>query len=308
MRLIFAGTPEFAVPILEAVAAEHEIAAVLTQPDRPKGRALRLEPTPVKAAAARLGLPVLQPARLRDSDILQALDGLRARAIVVVAYGKILPPPVLELTPAGCVNVHPSLLPKYRGPAPIQRAIAAGETVTGVSIMKLDEGMDTGPVYKQAEVPIGPDETSGELAGRLNKVAAGLLLEVLREIEEGTAKPAPQPAEGTIAEKIEKEETEIDWSRTAKQIHDLVRALNPAPGAFTTFQRGRLKVWRTQMYADGPTGTAGEIVSVEPALLVATGSGHLRLLELQPENKKRMPAADFVRGYSPAVGTKLGGD
>ncbi len=306
MRLIFAGTPEFAVPMLKAVTAGHDVAAVLTQPDRRRGRSLRLEAPPVKVAAEELGLLVLQPEKLRDPDTYIILEALNAEAIVVVAYGRILPPEILDLTPAGCVNVHPSLLPAYRGAAPIQRAIMNGDEVTGVTIMRLDAGMDTGPIYAQVEVAIGSSDTAGELAAKLDEAGAKLLVKVLSSIERGRAKLTPQPPEGSLADKIDKDETRIDWSKTARQVHDLVRALNPSPGAYTTYSGQRLKVWLTEPYGDGPVGEPGQIVSVSRGLLVATGGGDLRLLELQPENKKRMGVEEFIRGYHPAPGMKLG--
>lgn len=306
MRLIFAGTPDFAVPMLEAVFARHDIAAVLTQPDRPRGRSLHLEPTPVKAAAERLSIPVMQPETLRDPLVQSDLRALGAQAIVVVAYGRILPKEVLDLTPSGCINVHPSLLPAYRGAAPIQRAIMNGETQTGVSIMKLDEGMDTGPIYAQSVVPISPDETAAELAGRLDQEAARLLLDVLDSAERGRAAPTPQPDEGvSIADKIGKDEARIEWRKSAREIHNVVRALNPIPGAFTTAGGRRLKVWRTVLARDG-SGAPGEVVSTEPRLEVGTGAGDIVLVEVQPENKARMAALEFVRGYRPSVGDRLG--
>ncbi len=307
MRIIFAGTPHFAVPVLQALARQHEVAAVLTQPDRPKGRSLRTEPTPVKVAAEELGLTVLQPDRLNDAAALDQLRALGADAIVVAAYGRILPAAVLDLTPAGCVNIHPSLLPAYRGAAPIQRAIMNGDAVTGVSIMKLDEGVDTGSVYARAEVAIDENETAGELSKKLDREATRLVLGVLDEIERGTAVLTPQPEEGaSIAEKISKEEARIDWKATARQIHDLVRALNPAPGGHTSIGNRRVKVWRTALHPDGVFGKPGEVVETRPHLKVGTSAGDISLLEVQPESKGRMTASEFVRGYRLEVGDRLG--
>lgn len=307
MRLIFAGTPDFAVPILEAVARTHDVAVVLTQPDRPRGRSRRPEPLPVKKDAQRLGIDVLQPEDLRDPDVLEGLRSLDAAAVVVAAYGRILPVELLQLTPEGCINVHPSLLPAYRGAAPIQRAVLNGDSTTGVSIMKLDEGTDTGPVYAQAEVPIGSDDTAGELAEHLAKDATRLLLGVLDEIERGTATPTPQPDKGaSVAAKIDKRDARIDWRQTARGIHNLVRALNPAPGAFTTIGGRRVKVWRTMLEPDGEVSRPGVILQTDPHLKVGTGGGDVMLLEVQPENKDRMSAMEFVRGYRPKIGDTVG--
>lgn len=307
MRLIFAGTPEFAVPVLEALARRHEVAAILTQPDRPKGRSLRTEPTPVKVAADKLGIPALQPDSLRDESVVAQLADIGAQAIVVVAYGKILPRGVLDLTPVGCINIHPSLLPAYRGAAPIQRAIINGDDVTGISVMQLDEGMDTGPVYAQSRITIEPDETAGELAARLDHEATELLLAVLEEIELGTAVATPQSAGGvSVAEKVSKEDAVIDWRKTAREIHNQVRALNPVPGAFTSYSGRRIKVWRTNIEGENTSASPGEISRAGDRLDVDTGSGIIALLEVQPESKGRMSAAEFVRGYRLRAGHMMG--
>lgn len=307
MRLVFAGTPQFAAPILDAVAQRHVVLAVLTQPDRPRGRSLRPEASQVKIAATKLNIPVLQPERLQGSAVVDQLTSLTPEAIIVAAYGHILPAELLSLPPQGCINIHPSLLPAYRGPAPVTQVIMNGETRTGVSIMRLDEGMDTGPVFAQSPVAIGPDETAGELSERLADEGADLLLRVLEEIQAGTAVATPQPREGvSITTKVTKEQGRIDWKATARQIHNMVRALNPAPGAFTSLAGRRLKVYRTAIASGEGTGLPGEIVGTEGELRVVAGAGVVKLIEVQPENKGRMSGDAFARGYRPVLGDRLG--
>jgi methionyl-tRNA formyltransferase len=309
VRIVFLGTPEVAVPALDAfVAAEDvEVVAVVTNPDRPKGRSRTPVAPPVKEAALRHGLPVWQPVKAREM-----LDDLRAAdvdACAIVAYGALLPRDVLDAGGRGFVNLHFSLLPRWRGAAPVQHAVRAGDPVTGVTCFVLDEGMDTGPVLATREVAIDPDDTSGTLLERLAEVGAPLLVEAVRGLVDGAA-PSPQPAEGaTLAAKITPDDVAIDWSATAAEVDRLTRSADPAPGAHTTFRDKRLKVWRAVPVTDAPAGAAGTIVRVDKrGPVVATGDGAVQLTALQPEGKARADGAAFVNGQRPEVGEQLAGD
>ncbi|MDX1620205.1 MAG: methionyl-tRNA formyltransferase [Nitriliruptorales bacterium] len=304
-RIAFWGTPAIAVPSLNAFVAapDFEVVAVVTNPDRPRGRSRDPKPPPVKLAARDNGLEVLQPNR--PAEIVEDLERLELDASAVVAYGAILPAAVLAASGSGFVNLHFSLLPRWRGAAPVQHAIREGDTVTGVTTFVLDEGMDTGPVLAREEVPIGNQETAGSLLDRLAAVGAPLLVESLRKWLAG-ADPTPQPTEGaTIATKIGREDVAIDWSAPAAVVANLVRSANPAPGAHTTYQGDTLKVWRA-VPVDGE-GQPGQIVDTTPdGPVVATGAGAVRLEELQPAGKARMGGGDFVNGYQPEPGERLG--
>ena len=297
MRLVFLGTPAFAVPTLEAIArAGHEVAAVVTQPDRPRGRGQNPAPSPVKQSALVLGLAVYQPERVRRPEAVEYLRGIRARAMVVVGYGQIIPQNVIDLAPLGIINVHASLLPKYRGAGPIQWAIARGETRTGVTTMRIDAGLDTGDMLLKRETEIAGDETAVELGGRLAAMGADLLVETLAGLEAGTIVPEKQDdAQATLAPLLKKEDGEIDWTRPAVEIHNRVRGFQPWPGAQTAFRRQPLRVWKSIAAAGVPGAAPGTVVSTRP-LLVACGAGALELVEVQLEGRKRISAADFANG------------
>lgn len=309
MNVVFFGTPEPASVALAALLdSTHDVAAVVTQPDRPKGRSGRPVPSPVKERALEAGLAVLQPASPRDAGFAEELARIAPDVCAVVAYGHILPPEVLAVPPRGFVNVHFSLLPRYRGAAPVQRAVMAGETETGVTTFLLEPTLDTGPILSVAPEPIAPDDTSATLMGRLAAAGARLLIETLDAMEAGTLHPLSQdPALATPAPKIKPEEGLIHWSRPAKEIADLVRGLNPAPGAYTSFRGKRLKVWRAAPVEATEAAPPGSVLpSGKDAFVVATGDGGLALLEVQLEGGKRLAAADFVRGHAPKKSEILG--
>ncbi|MGP8247689.1 MAG: methionyl-tRNA formyltransferase [Bryobacteraceae bacterium] len=309
MRIVFLGTPAFAVPSLERLAAGgHELAAVVTQPDRPRGRGQQPAAPPVKEAALRLGLPVYQPERIRRPEAQQYLAGLMPRAMVVVGYGQIIPQSVIDLAPLGILNVHASLLPKYRGAAPVQWAIVNGEPRTGVTIMRIDAGLDTGDILLQAETEIGPEENAVELGLRLSTMGAGLLVEALAGVDAGSIVPEKQDsAQATHAPLLKKEDGRIDWRQPAAAIDNRVRGLQPWPGASTTWRGHVLQIWRSRPVVPGVHIGAepGALASVRP-LVVRTGDGGLELLEVQLEGRKRMPAADFANGHRPAENERLG--
>lgn len=306
MRIVFLGTPEVAVPSLQALleADDVEVVAVVTNPDRARGRSKRPQPPPVKVAAEAAGVPVWQPGRARE--MLDDLRALAPDACAVVAYGALLPADVLEAGGAGFVNLHFSLLPRWRGAAPVQHALRAGDTTTGVTTFVLDEGMDTGPVLRRVEVDIDPDETAGELLDRLAHQGGPVLVDSLRDLVAGVT-PQPQPDEGaTLAPKITPDDVALDLSAPARQVADLVRSASPAPGAHTTIDGRRFKIYRATP-TEGPGGAPGELVAFDDAgPVVACGEGHVRLEEVQPEGKARMDAAAWVNGYRPALHTRLG--
>ena len=299
MRLIFLGTPAFAVPTLEAMArAGQEIPLVVTQPDRPRGRGQTAAPPPVKEAAQRLGLEVYQPERVRRPEAVERLRAIAPDAMVVVGYGQIIPQNVIDLAPHGIINVHASLLPKYRGAGPIQWSILNGETRTGVTTMRIDAGLDTGDMLLKAETDIAPDETAIDLGRRLSVMGADLLVETLARLD--TISPEKQdPAQATYAPLLKKEDGRIDWSRPAVVIHNQVRGLQPWPGAYTTFRDQPLHIWRTRVAP--PASTPG----VRP-WIVTCGEGALELLEVQLEGRKRISAADFANGQRLTENDKLG--
>jgi len=306
VRLVFLGTPAFAVPTLErTVQAGHEVVAVLTQPDRPRGRGQQPAPPPVKEAALRLGLPVYQPERVRRPEAVEQLRSFGADAMVVVGYGQIIPQVVIDLAPLGIINVHASLLPKYRGAGPIQWAIVNGETRTGVTTMRINAGLDTGDMLLKTETEIGPEETAVELGSRLAVMGADLLVETLAGLAAGTIVPEPQDdSQATLAPLLKKEDGRIDWSAPAAAIHNRVRGLQPWPGGFTTFRGQTLSVLRTRVAGAGQ-GAPGRIVSLRP-LLVTSGDGTLEIAEVQMEGRKRMAAADFVNGQRVRLDEVLG--
>ncbi|WP_405243582.1 methionyl-tRNA formyltransferase [Lentisalinibacter salinarum] len=298
-RLIFAGTPGFALASLQALCgAGHRPVAVLTQPDRPAGRGRRLTPSPVKAWAVAEGLPVLQPATLKDAAAVAELAALAPDALIVAAYGLILPADVLELPPAGCINVHASLLPRWRGASPIQAAVLAGDPVSGVSLMRMEPGLDTGPVYARAEAPVGARETAGELHDRLAALGAGLLTERLPDILAGRLQPEPQDdAAATYAPRIRREDALIDWSWPAERIDRAVRAYDPWPVCHTRLEDELLRCWRAEPLpaGDQPPAEPGVILAAgADGIDVATGDGVLRLLEVQLPGRRRIAARDFA--------------
>ncbi len=297
MRLIFLGTPAFAVPTLErTVAAGPEVVEAVTQPDRPRGRGRQLAASPVKEAAMRLGIPVYQPERVRRPEAVEHLRALAPDAMVVVGYGQIIPQSVIDLAPLGIINVHASLLPKYRGAGPIQWAIANGETRTGVTTMRIDAGLDTGEMLLKAETQIGPEENAVELGRRLAEMGAGLLVRTLEGLADGSIVGEKQDnAQATYAPLLKKEDGAIDWARPALEIHNRVRGLQPWPGASTAFRGQTLQVWRSRVADVGAPGAPGAVRSVRP-LVVHCGGGALELLEVQMEGRKRVPAGDFANG------------
>jgi methionyl-tRNA formyltransferase len=310
MKLVFCGTPQFAVPSLEhLVAAAFEVQLVVTQPDRPQGRGMEITAPPVKRAAQKLGLPVLQPDKIKANlDFQHQLRSLSPEAIIVVGYGRIIPPWMLELPPRGNINVHASLLPKYRGAAPIQWAIACGEKVTGITTMLLNEGLDTGDILLQKELPILPQDNAITLAPRLAELGAGLLVETLRGLEQGSIHPvAQQHSLATLAPILKKEDGQIDFSRTATEVHNRLRGFQPWPGASTQFRGKNLKIITARPSPEKAPFAAGELCWREEKLLAGCGSETvLELLEVQPEGKKPISAREFVSGYRPVAGERLG--
>ena len=306
MRIVFAGTPDFAVPALAAVvAAGHQVAAAFTQPDRPSGRGLAAAASPVKQAAVRLGIPVRQPASLKPPEAQDEIRALAPDALVVAAYGLILPQAVLDIPRLGAINIHASLLPRWRGAAPIHRAILAGDRETGISIMRMEAGLDTGPVLLREAVTVLPDDTAGTLHDKLTALGARLVVAALDGLARGTLAATPQPAEGvTYAAKLQKHEARIDWRRPAAEIERQVRAFNPFPGAAARVRDTEVKIWRAA--ADDRAGEPGAVIAIDPTgIVVAGGAGALRLEELQRAGGKRLPARDFLRGFPLAAGERF---
>ena len=309
MKIVFMGTPEFAVPSLKAlVGAGHEICGVFTQPDKPKNRGMKLQEPPVKEYALSIGLPVFQPAKVRDGEALGILQALNPDLIAVAAYGKILPVDILALPRLGCVNVHSSLLPKYRGAAPINWAILNGEDETGVTIMYMAEGMDTGDILTQAKTPIGLNENAAQLFVRLADIGAGLLVETVAALEAGKVSPVPQDsARASYAPMLSKEQSPLDWTRSARQLHDHVRGLYPWPSALMVLDGIRCKVLQTALAGESGGKTPGTVLQADKkGLLVACGDGQaLDILELQPNGKKAMSSPAFLLGHPVSLGTIL---
>ena len=310
MRAVFFGSPDFAVPSLLALREVAQVVLVVTQPDRRAGRGLRLRPPPVKRVALAAGLPVLQPAGplRREEAFLEALQRARADVAVVAAYGKLLPRRVLEAPTHGCVNVHASLLPRWRGASPVHRAIVAGDRETGVCLMRMDEGLDTGPLLACRRTAIGPEETAGELTDRLARLGAELLADALPRYVRGELRPTPQPSSGvTLAPRLTKEDGRIDWRHPARAVHDLVRGMHPWPGAWCRVDGRLLKVHRAALeQEEGRPAAPGTVVALrdgEP--VIACGRGAVRLLELQWAGRRRLQAAAFVAGAGWRVGTRL---
>jgi len=320
MRIVFIGTGEIGVPTLRALLdSEHEVVAVVTQPDKPVGREQRIEPPPIKKVITRSGgfqtavgrsaagepplLEVLQPAKIKDPQAIEEVRALKPDVIVVVAYGQILPLDVLEIPRLACLNLHASLLPRWRGAAPIQATIAAGDCETGITVMHMDEGLDTGDILLQSSVEILPNDTGGSLHDRLAQIAPEALLESLRLLAAGSAPRIPQDnARATYAPKLKREHGQIDWSESAEAIERRIRAYNPWPGAFMKVGRQNLKVFSASVV--DRTGQPGEILRNDKDLIVVTGKGALSLAEVQLEGKRRMTAAEFLRGHGALVGVR----
>lgn len=321
MRVVFMGTPDFSVGTLEAlIASKHEVCAVVTQPDKPRGRGKAVQFTPVKEVAVRENIPVYQPKKVRDPEFVETLRGLRADVIVVVAFGQIIPQSILDLTKYGCINVHASLLPKYRGAAPIQWAVINGERESGVTTMQMDAGLDTGDMLLKTVVPLDEEETGGSLFEKLSKAGASLLLDTLSGLEAGTIVPEKQGETTTeYAKMLTKDMGRIDWSRDAVSIERLVRGLNPWPSAYTEINGKTLKIWKARALSEDGKKQAvsenggapkpeesgrgaaapGTVLAAEGGKLwIQTGSGALSVEELQLEGKKRMDTAAFLRGYA----------
>lgn len=308
MRIIFMGTPDFAVDTLEAlIEAGHEIVLAVTQPDKPKGRRQTLVAPPVKEAAQAHGIPVFQPERVREPAAVESLKKYGPELIVVAAFGQLLPKELLEMPPYGCINVHASLLPKYRGAAPIQWAVLNGDAVTGVTIMRMDVGLDTGDIIAKTEVSIERDDTAGTLFGKLAKAGAALCVQTISDIAAGRAVYTPQDeAAASKVGQISRRDGEIDFTRPARAIECQVRGLNPWPGAYTTFHGRTLKIWNADV-KEGGSAAAGTVVFLEKDCFgVQTGDGILVCREVQPEGKKRMDAGAFLRGNALEAGTLLG--
>jgi len=320
MLLVFCGTPRFAVPTLEKLAeAGHSVPLVVTQPDRPRGRGMEVAVSPVKEAATRLGIAVLQPSTIRNNDEFRSqLAAIRPDAIIVVGYGRIIPQWMIDLPRLGNLNLHASLLPKYRGAAPIQWAIANGESVTGVTTMRIDAGLDTGDILMQREIAIGLEDTAETLGPKLASIGAGLMVETLRGLETGQVRPTPQDhAQATLAPILNKEDGRMDFSRCATHLFNRLRGFQPWPGAFTTFKGKTLQVHRAQPRQHAAKLTPGEVAVEGTRLLVGCGEGFgkdkdknagtaLELVEIQVEGKRRMSAQEFINGYRPKSGDHLG--
>lgn len=306
MRVVFLGTPAFAVPSLQAVARTHEVLAVFTQPDRPKGRGNQLTESPVKIAARELVLPIYQPERIKRPENVELLQAFGADMMIVVGYGQIISQTIIDLPRYGILNVHASLLPKYRGAAPIQWAIANGETETGVTIMQIDAGLDTGDMLLKAALPIGPDETAPELSARLAPLGADLLLQAMDQIARGEVRREKQnDAEATLAPILNKEDGQVDWSRTAQSIYNRLRGFTPWPGAYTTFRGQQLTIFQAKPVEGNLS--AGILRAEKRRVLVGCGQNTaLELLEIQLAGKRRMTAEALLNGYKLSENEQLG--
>ncbi|MDP2952138.1 MAG: methionyl-tRNA formyltransferase [Chloroflexota bacterium] len=305
-RVIFMGTPQFAVPSLERLREEYEVAAVVTRPDKVAGRGRKISFAPVKEVALAWGIPVMQPRSLKEKEVVTSLLELEPQVIVVAAYGLILPPEVLVIPPFGCLNVHASLLPKYRGASPVAGALLAGEEETGITIILMDEGMDTGPILAQAQLPIAPEDNRGSLTEKLAYRGADLLLETLPRWLKGEITPQPQEDDkATYTKMLKKEDGLIDWSKSSVEIWRRVRAYNPWPGAYTEFEGRTLKILRARRIG-GERGEPGLVVATKEGAAVVTGEGLLALEEVQLAGKRAMGITEFLRGQRGIVGSRLG--
>lgn len=308
MRIVFMGTPDFAVPTLEAlVKGGHQVVAAVTQPDKPKGRGKAVLMTPVKEKAIELSIPVYQPVKARTPEFVKILQELNPDVIVVVAFGQLLPKEILDLPKYGCVNVHASLLPKYRGAAPIQWAVIDGEKESGVATMQMAEGLDTGDILEMEKITLDEKETGGSLFDKLSLMGGNLILSTLKKLEDGTAVRTPQGETTTgYAKMLKKSMGEIDWTMDAVKIERLIRGLNPWPSAYTFLDGKTLKIWSADVLEPEKNGIPGKVHVEKERMLVETGSGLLSVKELQLEGKKRMETAAFLRGFSVEDGVILG--
>ncbi|MGZ8394249.1 MAG: methionyl-tRNA formyltransferase [Nitrospira sp.] len=308
MRIVFMGTPDFAVPSLEALLkSDDEVVGVVTQPDRPKGRGQEVIPPPVKVVCQREGIPMLQPLKMKAPEFLEALRQWKPDVIAVTAFGRILPPAILTLPPRGCINVHGSLLPKYRGAGPVQWAVIRGERETGITTMLMDEGMDTGAMLLQERVVIRPEDTAGTLAPRLAEVGGRLLVETLRQLKAGTLSPQPQdPSLATLAPLLKKEDGLIDWTLPARDIANRVRGLSPWPGAYANVNGERWILWLVAVSEESQGAVAGTVTQVtKDRIDVATGGGTIQIVEIQPSNSRRMTMAQYLAGHRLTQGISL---
>lgn len=306
MKMIFMGTPDFSVPALKALAEQgHQVIAVVTQPDKPKGRGKAVQMTPVKEAALELNIPVYQPVKVREDGFLQQIEAMEPEVIVVAAFGQILPQRLLDIPKYGCINIHASLLPKYRGAAPIQWVIIDGEKETGITTMQMNAGLDTGDMLEKAVVPIDPEETGGSLHDKLSAAGGKLILSTLDKLEKGQLVPVPQTEENTCyAKMLDKALGKIDWNQDAQRIERLIRGLNPWPSAYTGLEGKTLKLWQAKVVEEDYPGQPGQVVKAgKNELLIKTGKGTLSVLSLQLEGKKRMDTGAFLRGYPVSEGT-----
>lgn len=306
-RVVFMGTPEFAVPCLAALHEQCEVIAVITQPDKPRGRGQKMMPSPVKAWAVEHDLPVYQPEKIKTEEFTVKLEEMKPDLMVVVAFGQILSQRILDIPEYGCINVHASLLPRYRGAAPMQWCVINGEEKTGVTTMFMDAGLDTGDMLLKAEFPIGEDTTLEEVHDGLMGMGAKVLMDTLEQLSEGTLQRTPQPEESNYAPMLTKTTGQIDWGKSALEVHNLVRGLNSWPGAYTSLDGAKYKIWRTKRTGEKTSATAGTIVRADKknGLFVAAGDEVLEIVELQAPGKKKMRAADYLNGHGFADGAQF---
>ena len=308
MKIVYMGTSLFAVPSLQGlIKSRHQVVGVVSQPDRPRDRGKRISPTPVKEIATQHDIPVYQPARIKSPEAIEQIKLWQPELIVVVSYGQIIPRQILEYPALGCINVHASLLPRYRGAAPIQRALMAGEKISGITTMFMDVGLDTGDIILQLEVPVKDEYDHGQLEVILAEIGALLLAETIDQLESGNAPRIPQQEElASYAGRITREDEKIDWSQSAEMIHNQIRALSPNPGAWTTIDNNKTKIYKSRVISNDESGVISQIVEVgNDEFSVQSGKGILEILEVQRAGKKRMPASDFLRGCQLQPGTLL---